>query len=175
VLTNAHVIEGPTISVTLSTSWIRGRGSSGGTQLDLAVLKVRRAGLTTAKVGRAADLQVGTGDRDGSPFGFKLGHHRDRVGAAPVVKVPDDEGGGEGGELVGASRPTPPSTRATRGAGQRERRGGRDLTAIATNGAGEDQRRGRFAIPIDEALGGQVAGQRRPVDVPFLGWRRTPS
>jgi S1-C subfamily serine protease len=176
VLTNAHVIEGArTISVTLSTSEpLRARFVGRDLNYDLAVLKVRRAGLTTAKVGRAADLQVGDAAIViGSPFGFQSSVTTGIVSALHrVVKVPDDEGGGEGRELVDAIQ-TDAAINPGNSGGALANGNGEVVgisTAIATNGAGEANAGVGFAIPIDEAL--EVARslvKRRPVDVPFLG------
>jgi len=175
VLTNAHVIEGArTISVTLSTSEpLRARFVGRDLNYDLAVLKVRRAGLTTAKVGRAADLQVGDAAIViGSPFGFQSSVTTGIVSALHrVVKVPDDEGGG-GRELVDAIQ-TDAAINPGNSGGALANGNGEVVgisTAIATNGAGEANAGVGFAIPIDEAL--EVARslvKRRPVDVPFLG------
>jgi S1-C subfamily serine protease len=170
------VIEGArTISVTLSTSEpLRARFVGRDLNYDLAVLKVRRAGLTTAKVGRAADLQVGDAAIViGSPFGFQSSVTTGIVSALHrVVKVPDDEGGGEGRELVDAIQ-TDAAINPGNSGGALANGNGEVVgisTAIATNGAGEANAGVGFAIPIDEAL--EVARslvKRRPVDVPFLG------
>jgi putative serine protease PepD len=106
VLTNAHVVDrAQSIGVTLSTSEpLRARFVGRNLTYDLAVLKVRRAGLTTAKVGRSADLRVGDAAIVvGSPFGFQSSVTTGIVSALHrVVKVPDGEGAGEGRELVDA-------------------------------------------------------------------------
>src|SRR4030095_140754 len=74
VLTNAHVVEeARTISVTLSTSEpLEARFVGRDLDNDLAVVRVRRSGLTTAKVGQVTNLKVGdVAIVVGSPFGFQ--------------------------------------------------------------------------------------------------------
>jgi S1-C subfamily serine protease len=176
VLTNAHVIEeAQTISVTLSTSEpLRARFVGRDLNYDLAVLKVRRTGLTTAKVGRAADLQVGDAAIViGSPFGFQSSVTTGIVSALHrVVKVPDSEDGGEGRELVDAIQ-TDAAINPGNSGGALANGNGEVVgisTAIATNSGGEANAGVGFAIPIDAAL--EVARslvKRRPVDLPFLG------
>ena len=176
VLTNAHVVDGArTISVTLSTSEpLRARFVGRDLNNDLAVLKVRRAGLTTAKVGRSADLRVGDAAIVvGSPFGFQSSVTTGIVSALHrVVKVPDGEGVGEGRELVDAIQ-TDAAINPGNSGGALVNGNGEVVgisTAIATNGDAEANAGVGFAIPIDEAL--EVARalvRHRPVKVPFLG------
>src|SRR4029450_12640339 len=98
--TNAHGVDGaPTLGVTLSTSEpLRARFVGRDLNYDLAVLKVRRSGLTAATVGRSADLRVGgAAIVVGSPFGFQSSVTTGIVSALHrVVKVPEGEGGGAG-------------------------------------------------------------------------------
>ena len=176
VLTNAHVVDGArTISVTLSTSEpLRARFVGRDLNNDLAVLKVRRTGLTTAKVGRSADLRVGDAAIVvGSPFGFQSSVTTGIVSALHrVVKVPDGEGGGEGRELVDAIQ-TDAAINPGNSGGALANGNGEVVgisTAIATNGDAEANAGVGFAIPIDEAL--EVARalvRHRPVKVPYLG------
>jgi S1-C subfamily serine protease len=176
VLTNAHVVDGArTISVTLSTSEpLRARYVGRNLTYDLAVLKVRRTGLATVKVGRSADLRVGDAAIVvGSPFGFQSSVTTGIVSALHrVVKVPDSEGGGEGRELVDAIQ-TDAAINPGNSGGALANGNGEVVgisTAIATNGDAEANAGVGFAIPIDEAL--KVARaliRRRPVKVPFLG------
>ncbi|HEV2872143.1 MAG TPA: trypsin-like peptidase domain-containing protein [Actinomycetota bacterium] len=176
VLTNAHVVDGArTITVTLSTSEpLRARFVGRDLNTDLAVLRVRRAGLTTAKVGRSADLRVGDAAIVvGSPFGFQSSVTTGIVSALHrVVKVPDSEGGGEGRELVDAIQ-TDAAINPGNSGGALVNGNGEVVgisTAIATNGDAEANAGVGFAVPIDEAL--EVARalvRHRPVKVPFLG------
>ena len=176
VLTNAHVVDGArTISVTLSTSEpLRARFVGRDLNNDLAVLKVRRTGLATAKVGRSADLRVGDAAIVvGSPFGFQSSVTTGIVSALHrVVKVPDGEGGGEDRELVDAIQ-TDAAINPGNSGGALANGNGEVVgisTAIATNGDAEANAGVGFAIPIDEAL--EVARalvRHRPVKVPYLG------
>jgi putative serine protease PepD len=176
VLTNAHVIDGArTISVTLPTSEpLRARFVGRDLTYDLAVLRVRRTGLATARVGRSADLRVGDAAIVvGSPFGFQGSVTTGIVSALHrVVKVPGSEGGGKGRELVDAIQ-TDAAINPGNSGGALANGNGEVVgisTAIATNGDAETNAGVGFAIPIDEAL--EVARalvKRRPVRVPFLG------
>jgi S1-C subfamily serine protease len=176
VLTNAHVVDGAqTIGVTLSTSEpLRARFVGRDRNTDLAVLKVRRAGLTVATVGRSADLRVGDAAIVvGSPFGFQSSVTTGIVSALHrVVKVPDNQGTGEGGELVDAIQ-TDAAINPGNSGGALANASGQVVgisTAIATDGEGEANAGVGFAIPIDEAI--EVARAlvaRRPVKVPFIG------
>jgi S1-C subfamily serine protease len=176
VLTNAHVVDGAqSIGVTLSTSEpLRARFVGRDRTYDLAVLRVRRAGLTTAKVGRSADLRVGDAAVVvGSPFGFQSSVTTGIVSALHrVVRVPDGEGAGEGRELVDAIQ-TDAAINPGNSGGALANADGEVVgisTAIATNGDAEANAGVGFAIPIDEAL--EVARalvNRKPVRVPFLG------
>jgi S1-C subfamily serine protease len=138
------------------------------------VLRVRRAGLTTAKVGRSADLRVGDAAIVvGSPFGFQSSVTTGIVSALHrVVKVPDSEGDGEGRELVDAIQ-TDAAINPGNSGGALVNGNGEVVgisTAIATNGDAEANAGVGFAVPIDEAL--EVARalvRHRPVKVPFLG------
>ena len=176
VLTNAHVVDGArTISVTLSTSEpLRARFVGRDLNNDLAVLRVRRTGLATAKVGRSADLRVGdVAIVVGSPFGFQSSVTTGIVSALHrVVKVPDGEGGGEGRELVDAIQ-TDAAINPGNSGGALANGNGEVVgisTAIATNGDAEANAGVGFAIPIDEALTvARALVKRRPVRVPFLG------
>jgi S1-C subfamily serine protease len=176
VLTNAHVVDGArTIGVTLSTSeLLRARFIGRDLRNDLAVLKVRRTGLATAKVGRAADLRVG--DQAivvGSPFGFQSSVTTGIVSALHrVVRVPAGEAGGVGRELVDAIQ-TDAAINPGNSGGALANASGEVVgisTAIATNGDAEANAGVGFAIPIDEAL--EVARalvNRTPIKVPYLG------
>jgi S1-C subfamily serine protease len=176
VLTNAHVVDGArTISVTLSTSEpLRARFVGRDLNNDLAVLRVRRTGLATAKVGRSADLRVGDAAIVvGSPFGFQSSVTTGIVSALHrVVKVPDGEDGREGRELVDAIQ-TDAAINPGNSGGALANGNGEVVgisTAIATNGDAEANAGVGFAIPIDEAL--EVASAlvgHRPVKVPYLG------
>jgi S1-C subfamily serine protease len=176
VLTNAHVVDGAqTIGVTLSTSEpLRARFVGRDLNNDLAVLKVRRTGLTVAKVGRLADLRVGDAAIVvGSPFGFQSSVTTGIVSALHrVVKVPAGEGGGAGRELVDAIQ-TDAAINPGNSGGALANASGEVVgisTAIATNGDSEANAGVGFAIPIDEAL--EVAAalvDRKPIKVPFLG------
>jgi S1-C subfamily serine protease len=176
VLTNAHVVDGArTISVTLSTSEpLRARFVGRDLNNDLAVLRVRRTGLATAKVGRSADLRVGDAAIVvGSPFGFQSSVTTGIVSALHrVVKVPDGEGGGKGRELVDAIQ-TDAAINPGNSGGALANGNGEVVgisTAIATNGDADANAGVGFAIPIDEAL--EVARalvRHRPVKVPYLG------
>jgi len=176
VLTNAHVVDrAQSIGVTLSTSeLLRARFVGRDLTNDLAVLRVRRAGLTTAKVGRSADLRVGDAAIVvGSPFGFQSSVTTGIVSALHrVVKLPDSESGVEGRELVDAIQ-TDAAINPGNSGGALTNGNGEVVgisTAIATIGGGEANAGVGFAIPIDEAL--EVARslvKRRPVDLPFLG------
>jgi S1-C subfamily serine protease len=176
VLTNAHVVDGAqSIGVTLSTSEpLRARFIGRDLNNDLAVLKLRRAGLTAAKVGRSGDLRVGEAAIVvGSPFGFQSSVTTGIVSALHrVVKVPDGEGGGQGRELVDAIQ-TDAAINPGNSGGALANGSGEVVgisTAIATDGDGEANAGVGFAIPIDEAI--EVARalvNRRPVKVPFLG------
>jgi S1-C subfamily serine protease len=176
VLTNAHVVDGAqTIGVTLSTSEpLRARFVGRDLNYDLAVLKVRRAGLTEARVGRSADLRVGDAAIVvGSPFGFQSSVTTGIVSALHrVVKVPDGEGGGEGRELIDAIQ-TDAAINPGNSGGALVNAGGEVVgisTAIATNGDSEANAGVGFAIPIDQALAVATAlVDRKPVEVPFLG------
>jgi S1-C subfamily serine protease len=176
VLTNAHVVDGArTISVTLSTSEpLRARFVGRDLTNDLAVLKVRRTGLATAKVGRSADLRVGDAAIVvGSPFGFQSSVTTGIVSALHrVVKVPGGEGGGGGRELVDAIQ-TDAAINPGNSGGALANGDGEVVgisTAIATNGDAEANAGVGFAIPIDEALKvARALVKRRPVRVPFLG------
>ena len=176
VLTNAHVVDGArTIGVTLSTSEpLRARFVGRDLNNDLAVLKVRRSGLTAARVGRSGDLRVGDAAIVvGSPFGFQSSVTTGIVSALHrVVKVPDGEGGGEGRELVDAIQ-TDAAINPGNSGGALANASGEVVgisTAIATNGDSEANAGVGFAIPIDQAL--EVATAlvaRKPVEVPYLG------
>jgi putative serine protease PepD len=176
VLTNAHVVDGArTIGVTLSSSEpLRARFVGRDLNNDLAVLKVRRTGLTVAKVGRSADLRVGDAAIVvGSPFGFQSSVTTGIVSALHrVVKVPGGEGGEKGRELVDAIQ-TDAAINPGNSGGALANASGEVVgisTAIATNGDTEANAGVGFAIPIDEAL--EVATalvDRKPVKVPFLG------
>jgi putative serine protease PepD len=176
VLTNAHVVDGArVIGVTLSTSEpLRARFVGRDLNNDLAVLKVRRSGLTAATVGRSADLRVGDAAIVvGSPFGFQSSVTTGIVSALHrVVKVPDGEGGGEGRELVDAIQ-TDAAINPGNSGGALVNAGGEVVgisTAIATNGDSEANAGVGFAIPIDQALAVATAlVDRKPVEVPFLG------
>jgi S1-C subfamily serine protease len=176
VLTNAHVVdEARTLSVTLSTSEpLRARLVGRDVDNDLAVLRVRRAGLPVARFGRSADLRVGDpAIVVGSPFGFQGSVTTGVVSALHrVVNVPDSEGVGEGRELVDAIQ-TDAAINPGNSGGALADTEGRVVgisTAIATNGDAESNAGVGFAIPIEDAL--EVARalvNRRPVPVPFLG------
>jgi S1-C subfamily serine protease len=176
VLTNAHVVDGArSIGVTLSTSEpLRARFVGRDLNYDLAVLRVRRAGLAVAKVGRSADLRVGDAAIVvGSPFGFQSSVTTGIVSALHrVVKVPSGENGRENRELVDAIQtdaainPGNSGGALTNGAGEVVG----ISTAIATDGDSEANAGVGFAIPIDAAM--EVATalvDRKPVKVPFLG------
>jgi S1-C subfamily serine protease len=176
VLTNAHVIDGArSIGVTLSTSEpLRARFVGRDLNYDLAVLRVRRAGLAVARVGKSADLRVGDAAIVvGSPFGFQSSVTTGIVSALHrVVKVPSGENGREDRELVDAIQtdaainPGNSGGALTNGAGEVVG----ISTAIATNGDSEANAGVGFAIPIDAAM--EVATalvDRKPVKVPFLG------
>jgi S1-C subfamily serine protease len=176
VLTNAHVVDGArTIGITLSTSeLLRARFVGRDLRNDLAVLKVRRTGLATAKVGRSADLRVGDAAIVvGSPFGFQSSVTTGIVSALHrVVKVPAGEAGGQGRELVDAIQ-TDAAINPGNSGGALANGGGEVVgisTAIATNGDSEANAGVGFAIPIDEAL--EVARAlvgRSPIKVPYMG------
>jgi putative serine protease PepD len=176
VLTNAHVVDGArTIGVTLSTSEpLRARFVGRDLHYDLAVLKVRRTGLTVAKVGRSGDLRVGDAAIVvGSPFGFQSSVTTGIVSALHrVVRVPAGQGGGKGRELVDAIQ-TDAAINPGNSGGALANASGEVVgisTAIATNGDSEANAGVGFAIPIDEAL--EVATalvNRKPVKVPYLG------
>jgi putative serine protease PepD len=176
VLTNAHVVDGArTIGVTLSTSEpLRARLIGRDLNNDLAVLKVRRAGLAVARFGRSGDLRVGDAAVVvGSPFGFQGSVTTGIVSALHrVVKVPDSGGGEQGRELVDAIQ-TDAAINPGNSGGALANANGQVVgisTAIATNGDAESNAGVGFAIPIDEAL--EVAKAlvgRKPVRVPFLG------
>jgi putative serine protease PepD len=176
VLTNAHVVDGARIiGVTLSTSEpLRARFVGRDLNNDLAVLKVRRSGLTAATVGRSADLRVGDAAIVvGSPFGFQSSVTTGIVSALHrVVKVPDGEGGGGGRELVDAIQ-TDAAINPGNSGGALVNASGEVVgisTAIATNGDSEANAGVGFAIPVDQALAVATAlVDRRPVEVPFLG------
>jgi putative serine protease PepD len=173
VLTNAHVVDGArTIGVTLSTSEpLRARFVGRDLNYDLAVLKVRRSGLTAATVGRSADLRIGDAAIVvGSPFGFQSSVTTGIVSALHrVVKVPDGEGGRE---LVDAIQ-TDAAINPGNSGGALANASGQVVgisTAIATNGDSEANAGVGFAIPIDQALAVATAlVDRKPVEVPFLG------
>jgi S1-C subfamily serine protease len=176
VLTNAHVVDGAqTIGITLSTSeLLRARFVGRDLRNDLAVLKVRRTGLATAKVGRSADLRVGDAAIVvGSPFGFQSSVTTGIVSALHrVVRVPAGEAGGQGRELVDAIQ-TDAAINPGNSGGALANGSGEVVgisTAIATNGDSEANAGVGFAIPIDEAL--EVARalvDRSPIKVPYLG------
>ena len=176
VLTNAHVVDGAqTIGVTLSTSEpLRARFVGRDLNNDLAVLKVRRSGLTVAKAGRSADLRVGDAAIVvGSPYGFQSSVTTGIVSALHrVVKVPDGEGGGAGRELVDAIQ-TDAAINPGNSGGALVNASGEVVgisTAIATNGDSEANAGVGFAIPIDQALAvARALVDRKPVEVPFLG------
>ena len=176
VLTNAHVVDGArTIGVTLSTSEpLRARFVGRDLNYDLAVLKVRRSGLTAATAGRSADLRVGDAAIVvGSPFGFQSSVTTGIVSALHrVVKVPDGEGGGEARELVDAIQ-TDAAINPGNSGGALANASGQVVgisTAIATDGDSEANAGVGFAIPIDQALAVATAlVDRKPVEVPFLG------
>ena len=176
VLTNAHVVDGArTIGVTLSTSEpLRARFVGRDLNYDLAVLKVRRSGLTAATAGRSADLRVGDAAIVvGSPFGFQSSVTTGIVSALHrVVKVPDGEGGGEARELVDAIQ-TDAAINPGNSGGALANASGQVVgisTAIATDGDSEANAGVGFAIPIDQALAVATAlVGRKPVEVPFLG------
>jgi len=176
VLTNAHVVDGArTIGITLSTSeLLRARFVGRDLRNDLAVLKVRRTGLATAKMGRSADLRVGDAAIVvGSPFGFQSSVTTGIVSALHrVVKVPAGEAGGQGRELVDAIQ-TDAAINPGNSGGALANGSGEVVgisTAIATNGDSEANAGVGFAIPIDGAL--EVARalvSRSPIKVPYLG------
>jgi S1-C subfamily serine protease len=176
VLTNAHVVDGArAIGVTLVTSEpLRARFVGRDLDNDLAVLKVRRTGLTVATVGRSADLRVGDAAIVvGSPFGFQSSVTTGIVSALHrVVKVPASESGGTGRELVDAIQ-TDAAINPGNSGGALANGSGEVVgisTAIATNSGGEVNAGVGFAIPIDAAI--EVATalvDHRPVAVPFLG------
>jgi S1-C subfamily serine protease len=176
VLTNAHVIDGArSIGVTLSTSEpFRARFVGRDLTYDLAVLKVPRSGLATAKVGRSADLKVGDAAIVvGSPFGFQSSVTTGIVSALHrVVKVPDGDGTGEGRDLVDAIQ-TDAAINPGNSGGALANGSGEVVgisTAIATNGDGEANAGVGFAIPIDAAIKVATAlVKRKPVQVPYLG------
>jgi S1-C subfamily serine protease len=176
VLTNAHVVDGArSIGVTLSTSEpLRARFVARDLNYDLAVLKVRRAGLAVAKVGRSADLRVGDAAIVvGSPFGFQSSVTTGIVSALHrVVKVPGGQSGREDRDLVDAIQ-TDAAINPGNSGGALANGSGEVVgisTAIATNGDSEANAGVGFAIPIDAAM--EVATalvDRKPVAVPFLG------
>jgi S1-C subfamily serine protease len=176
VLTNAHVIDGAqTIGVTLSTSEpLKARYVGRDLNTDLAVLKVRRAGLSVARTGRSADLRVGDAAIViGSPFGFQSSVTTGIVSALHrVVRVPDRESGGADREIVDAIQ-TDAAINPGNSGGALANATGEVVgisTAIATNGDSEANAGVGFAIPIDEAL--EVATalvDHKPIRVPFLG------
>jgi S1-C subfamily serine protease len=181
VLTNAHVVDrAQSIGVTLSTSeLLRARFVGRDLTNDLAVLRVRRAGLTTAKVGRSADLRVGDAAIVvGSPFGFPSSVTTGIVSALHrVVRVPDGERAGEGRELVDAIQ-TDAAINPGNSGGALANADGEVVgisTAIATSGDAEANAGVGFAIPIDEALEvAQALVNRKPVRVPYLGVEADP-
>ncbi|HET9556562.1 MAG TPA: trypsin-like peptidase domain-containing protein, partial [Actinomycetota bacterium] len=172
LLTNAHVVDGArSIGVTLSTSEpLRARFVGRDLNNDLAVLKVRRSGLTAATLGRSADLRVGDAAIVvGSPFGFQSSVTTGIVSALHrVVNVPDREGGGEGRELVDAIQ-TDAAINPGNSGGALANASGEVVgisTAIATNGDSEANAGVGFAIPIDQALEVATARvDRKPVKV----------
>jgi S1-C subfamily serine protease len=176
VLTNAHVIDrAQSIGVTLSTSeLLRARFVGRDLTNDLAVVRVRRTGLTTAKVGRSANLRVGDAAIVvGSPFGFQSSVTTGIVSALHrVVRVPGDQGAGEGRELVDAIQ-TDAAINPGNSGGALANADGEVVgisTAIATSGDTEANAGVGFAIPIDEALEvAQALVDRKPVRVPYLG------
>jgi S1-C subfamily serine protease len=180
VLTNAHVVDGArSIGVTLSSSEpLRARFVGRDLTYDLAVLRVRRAGLTTARVGRSADLRVGDAAIVvGSPFGFQSSVTTGIVSALHrVVRVPDG-GPGEGRELVDAIQ-TDAAINPGNSGGALANADGEVVgisTAIATSGDTEANAGVGFAIPIDEALEvAQALVNRKPVRVPYLGVEADP-
>jgi S1-C subfamily serine protease len=181
VLTNAHVVDrAQSIGVTLSTSeLLRARFVGRDLINDLAVLRVRRAGLTTAKVGRSADLRVGDAAIVvGSPFGFPSSVTTGIVSALHrVVRVPGGERAGEGRELVDAIQ-TDAANNPGNSGGALANADGEVVgisTAIATSGDAEANAGVGFAIPIDEALEvAQALVNRKPVRVPYLGVEADP-
>jgi S1-C subfamily serine protease len=181
VLTNAHVVDrAQSIGVTLSTSeLLRARFVGRDLTNDLAVLRVRRVGLTTAKVGRSADLRVGDAAIVvGSPFGFQSSVTTGIVSALHrVVRVPGGELAGEGRELVDAIQ-TDAAINPGNSGGALANADGEVVgisTAIATSGDAEANAGVGFAIPIDEALEvAQALVNRKPVRVPFLGVEADP-
>jgi S1-C subfamily serine protease len=138
------------------------------------VLKVRRAGLAVAKVGRSADLRVGDAAIVvGSPFGFQSSVTTGIVSALHrVVKVPSGENGREDRDLVDAIQ-TDAAINPGNSGGAVVNGNGEVVgisTAIATDGDSEANAGVGFAIPVDAAM--EVATalvDRRPVKVPFLG------
>jgi S1-C subfamily serine protease len=176
VLTNAHVVDrARTIGITLSTSEpLRARLVGRDPTNDLAVLKVRRTGLATARFGRSGDLRVGQAAIVvGSPFGFQSSVTTGIVSALHrVVKVPDSEGGEQGRELVDAIQ-TDAAINPGNSGGALANGSGQVVgisTAIATNGDVESNAGVGFAIPIDEALKvARALVSHKPVKVPFLG------
>jgi S1-C subfamily serine protease len=176
VLTNAHVVDGArSIGVTLSTSEpLRARFVGRDLNYDLAVLRVRRTGLTVAKAGRSADLRVGDAAIVvGSPFGFQSSVTTGIVSALHrVVKVPGGQDGREDRELVDAIQ-TDAAINPGNSGGALANGAGEVVgisTAIATNGDSEANAGVGFAIPIDAAM--EVATAlvgRKPVEVPYLG------
>jgi S1-C subfamily serine protease len=176
VLTNAHVVdEARSLSVTLSTSEpLRARLVGRDVGYDLAVLRVRRAGLPVAQFGRSADLRVGDpAIVVGSPFGFQGSVTTGVVSALHrVVNVPDGQGVGDGRELIDAIQ-TDAAINPGNSGGALADTSGRVVgisTAIATNGDAESNAGVGFAIPIEDAL--EVARalvDRKPVPVPFVG------
>ncbi|MFL6190830.1 MAG: S1C family serine protease [Actinomycetes bacterium] len=181
VLTNAHVVDrAQSIGVTLSTSeLLRARFVGRDLTNDLAVLRVRRAGLTTAKVGRSADLRVGDAAIVvGSPFGFQSSVTTGIVSALHrVVRVPGGELAGEGRELVDAIQ-TDAAINPGNSGGALANADGEVVgisTAIATSGDAEANAGVGFAIPIDEAIEvAQALVNHKPVRVPFLGVEADP-
>jgi S1-C subfamily serine protease len=176
VLTNAHLVDrARTIGITLATSEpLRARLVGRDLHNDLAVLKVRRAGLTVARFGRSGELRVGDAAIVvGSPFGFQSSVTTGIVSALHrVVKVPDRDGDGRGRELVDAIQ-TDAAINPGNSGGALVNASGQVVgisTAIATDGDTESSAGVGFAIPIDEAL--EVARalvDRTPVELPFLG------
>jgi S1-C subfamily serine protease len=181
VLTNAHVLDrAQSIGVTLSTSeLLRARFVGRDLTNDLAVLRVRRVGLTTAKVGRSADLRVGDAAIVvGSPFGFQSSVTTGIVSALHrVVRVPDGGGPGQGRELVDAIQ-TDAAINPGNSGGALANADGEVVgisTAIATSGDAEANAGVGFAIPIDEALQvAQALVNRKPVRIPYLGVQADP-
>ena len=116
ILTNHHVVEGgEKFDVELKDGRVlSGKVYGIDTLTDLAIVKVDATDLPTAAIGESDALKVGQlVVAIGSPLGhvFELGHQRHRVGQGPL-----DHHRQQRVAVATSSRPTPPSTRATRAA-----------------------------------------------------------